>query len=161
LQVYLPVIFTSFSYNLLRIRFLFVSGEVEFHINRRDFLFLVKFLTQSVSTLNPLSTMAMFTGNEGEPISLATASEWTANYRDEYPGEIRAHYYGSSILQDIIDQENAVGIRFYYAIDDLGVKQLVLVGVDADGKDITSGIVADRGSPCPTYCDSGDSTLNK
>jgi hypothetical protein len=105
--------------------------------------------------------MAMFTGNEGEEISLATASEWTANYREANPGAIKAYFYGNSILQEILDQEEAVGIRFYYAIDNLEVKQLVLVGVDADGNDITSGIVADRGAPCPTYCDSGNSPLNQ
>jgi hypothetical protein len=103
----------------------------------------------------------MFTGAEGEQISLATAAEWTANFRAENPGAIRAYFYGNSILQDILDQENCVGIRFYYAIDNEDVPQLVLVGVDQYGNDITDGIVADRGQPCPTYCDSGDSPLNK
>lgn len=100
------------------------------------------------------------TPNQGEPIALSTAAEWTENYREEYPDDIKAHYYGSTILQDIIDQDGAVGIRIYYAIDNLGVKQLVLVGVDSSGNDMTSGIVADRGAPCPTYCDSGNSPLN-
>jgi hypothetical protein len=103
----------------------------------------------------------MFTGDEGEEISLATAEEWTANYRTANPGAIQAYFYGNSILQDILDQENAVGIRFYYAIDDEDVPQLVLVGVDADGNDLTDGIVADRGCPCPTYCDSGNSALSR
>ena len=105
--------------------------------------------------------MPMFTGAEGEQISLATGSQWTANYRAANPGAVRAHFYGSTILQDIINQANCVGIRFYYAIDDLGAKQLVLVGVDQNGNDLTAGIVADRGAPCPTNCDSGGSTLNK
>lgn len=105
--------------------------------------------------------MTMFTGAEGEQISLAIASDWTANYRAANPGAVRAHFYGNSILQDILDQENCVGIRFYYAIDDENAPQLVLVGVDTDGNDMTDGIVADRGLPCPSNCDSGDSSLNK
>jgi hypothetical protein len=105
--------------------------------------------------------MPMFTGDEGEEISLVTAAQWTANYRAANPEAVKAYFYGSSILQSILDQEYAVGIRFYYAIDDLDVPQLVLVGVDADGNDLTEGIVADRGCPCPTYCDSGSSPLNK
>jgi hypothetical protein len=104
--------------------------------------------------------MPVFTGDEGEEISLVTASEWTANYRTENPGEIKAYFYGNIILQAILDQEEAVGMRIYYAIDDNGVKQMVLVGVDSNGNDLTSGIVADRGAPCPTYCDA-DSPLNK
>jgi hypothetical protein len=104
--------------------------------------------------------MTMFTGsNEGEEISLETASEWTANYRTANPGSIKAYFYGRTILLDILGQNDCVGIRIYYAMDGEGVKQLILVGVDADGNDQTSGIVADRGYPCPSYCDSGDSSL--
>lgn len=105
--------------------------------------------------------MAMFTGNEGEEITLSEASSMTANYRTANPGAIRAYFYGSSILNDILAQEDCVGLRIYYGIDGDGVKQLVIVGVDENGDDQTSGIIADRGRPCPTSCDTGDSSLNK
>jgi hypothetical protein len=101
----------------------------------------------------------MFTGTEGEEISLETASAWTANFRSEHPYSIKALYYGRNILLDMLDQENCVGLRFYFAIDSEGAKQLVIVGVDADGNDLYNGIVADRGKPCPTYCDDGSSPL--
>ncbi|MEO5641909.1 MAG: hypothetical protein ABIQ40_00550 [Bacteroidia bacterium] len=103
--------------------------------------------------------MTMFTGNEGEAITLSEASEWTANYRAADPTGIKAFFYGKAILNSILAQEYCVGIRIYYAIDDDGGKQLVLVGVDASGNDQTSGIVADRGAPCPSYCDTGNSPL--
>ncbi len=105
--------------------------------------------------------MAILTGNEGEAISLALGSAMTAAYRLANPGAIKAYFYGSTILNDILAQADCVGIRIYYALDEDGVKQLVLVGVDENGDDQTSGIVADRGDPCPTLCDSGNSTLNK
>ncbi len=102
----------------------------------------------------------MFTGDEGEVISLSTGSDWTANYRAANPGQTKAFFYGQVILNDILAQADCVGIRIYYAIDEEGDKQLVIVGVDEDGNDQTAGIVADRAKPCPTYCDTGGSTLN-
>jgi hypothetical protein len=105
--------------------------------------------------------MTMFTGSEGEEISLTTAASWTANFRSEYPGAIKAYTFGRTILLDILGQTSCVGIRIYYALDGEGVQKLILVGVNADGDDLTSGIVADRGEPCPTFCDSGNSSLNK
>jgi hypothetical protein len=103
--------------------------------------------------------MAMFTGDEGEEIPLSTASDWTANYRAAEPGETKAFFFGQQIISNILAQEDCVGIRIYYAIDDEGAKELVMVGVDENGNDQTEGIVADRAKPCPSYCDGGGSTL--
>jgi hypothetical protein len=103
--------------------------------------------------------MPMFTGDEGEEFPLSTASDWTANYRAAEPGATKAYFFGQQILSDILAQEDCVGIRIYYAIDDEGAKHMILVGVNEDGNDQTSGIVAQRGIGCPSYCDSGGSTL--
>ncbi len=103
----------------------------------------------------------MFTGNEGDAISLALGSAMTAAYRTANPGAIKAHFFGSTILNTILAQQDCVGIRIYYALNEIGVKQLVLVGVNANGDDQTAGIIADRSEPCPSKCDTGNSTLNK
>jgi hypothetical protein len=103
----------------------------------------------------------MFTGNEGEEFSLATASEWTANYRAANTDDITAHFFGREILLDILGQEDCVGLRIYYALDEESVKQMIIVGVDANGHDQYSSIVAERSMPCPPYCDSGSSPLAK
>jgi hypothetical protein len=105
--------------------------------------------------------MTMFTGSEGEEFSLTTASDWTANYRAANPGDIKAHFFGRTILLDMLGQTSCVGLRMYYALDGEGVKQMIIVGVDANGDDLTSGIVAERSKPCPAYCDSGNSSLSK
>jgi hypothetical protein len=104
-----------------------------------------------------------FNGSEGDPIDLATAQEWAANYRSvsSNPDEILSHYFGFEIIQDILKQSSCVGIRIYYAIDETGEKKLILVGVDAAGENLlpvagggtTEGnIMADYSYPCPTYC---------
>jgi hypothetical protein len=95
-----------------------------------------------------------FNGTEGGPISLSLASDWTKNYRDSISnGEVKAHFFGKDIITDILNQDHCMGIRMYYALDDNGHKQLILVGVDGDEKDQTEGIVADFNVPCPHSCD--------
>lgn len=112
--------------------------------------------------------MATFNGSEGGPISLETAKKWTANYRATIkPGETEAHYFGHESIRRVLDESRSVGIRAYYAIDDNGKKQLLLVGVDEDGNDLLpqaagsasaqadgDPIIVDQSFPCPPYCSS-------
>src|SRR5882672_3838062 len=35
-----------------------------------------------------------FDGTEGDPIALANAKQWAANYRDKNPGGTEAHFFG-------------------------------------------------------------------
>lgn len=110
--------------------------------------------------------MATFNGSEGGPIPLPTARQWTANYRATIkPGETEAHYFGADIIQRLLDEDGSVGIRMYYAIDDQGKKQLLLVGVDEDGNNLLpvegaakstedegAPIIVDQSFPCPPHC---------
>lgn len=111
--------------------------------------------------------MATFNGSEGGPISLETAKKWTANYRATIkPGETEAHYWGADVIRRLLDENLSVGIRAYYAIDDAGKKQLLLVGVDGDGNNLLpkegtavksteadgDPIIVDQSLPCPPHC---------
>lgn len=94
-----------------------------------------------------------FTGNEGAIITLAEGSEMTANYRATIStGDVIGHAIGANLFNSILHQSGCVGIRIYYALDEKGEKQLVLVGVDTNGNDITSGIIVDKSISCPTRC---------
>jgi len=94
-----------------------------------------------------------FTGNEGAIITLAEGSEMTANYRATINlGETIGHAVGKNLVNAILNQTGCMGIRFYQAINNKGEKQLVAVGVDADGDDMTAGIVVDRMNNCPQLC---------
>lgn len=117
--------------------------------------------------------MATFNGSEGGPIPLPTAKEWTANYRKTISkDDTRAHYFGSDIIQKLLDEDKSVGIRIYYAIDDKGKKQLLVVGVDKDGNDLLPAessagtgeggepFIADQSFPCPMFCSGGGGGLN-
>lgn len=110
--------------------------------------------------------MATFNGSESGPIPLPTAKQWTANYRKTIKeGDTLAHYFGGEIVQRLLNEDGAVGIRVYYAIDDQGKKQLLLVGVDENGDNLlpAEGVAAKAGEdedpiivdfslPCPNYC---------
>ena len=93
-----------------------------------------------------------FNGSEGGPIPLDKASAWTANYRKRKANEVKAHYFGKDIINKILGQNGCVGIRMYYALNDGGEKQLVLVGVDAEENDLFRGVIADLSFACPPSC---------
>ncbi|GAB3201409.1 hypothetical protein ABID22_004061 [Pontibacter aydingkolensis] len=102
--------------------------------------------------------MATFNGSEGAPIDRAEAAKWTANYRNAVASEngaaVKAHFYGREILQKLLDQPGAMGIRMYYARDGKSKKQLVLVAADADGNDMED-LVVDGSMICPPDCSTG------
>ena len=102
-----------------------------------------------------------FTGNEAEEFPLATAVEWTKRYRDSIrEGDTISHFFGKNIINRILEQEGCMGIRIYYALDEDGKKQLIIVGADSKENDIYQGVIAERSYLCPPYCGSG-SPLSK
>lgn len=97
-----------------------------------------------------------FDGKEGGAITLEVGAAMTASYRDANPGELKGHFFGREILEQILEQEGCMGIRMYYGIDEGGEKALVLVGAASDEDDMTD-LVADISTPCPSRCGSRNS----
>jgi hypothetical protein len=94
-----------------------------------------------------------FNGSEGAFITLDEGSVMTANYRSTIQsGEVIAQFIGKDLIQDILAQNDCVGIRFYYAVDENGSKNLVCVGVDQNENDLIDGLIADRFNSCPPKC---------
>lgn len=104
----------------------------------------------------------VFNSSVGDPIDRETSSLWVANYREQNPDNIRSHFFGSEIIQQILNEEGSVGIRIYYALDEKGDKKLLIVGVDGEGRNLLPGaeealdsggyIIGDYSFPCPDYC---------
>lgn len=92
-----------------------------------------------------------FNGTEGGEITLDQGSAMTAEYRRLNPNSTIAHFFGKEILERILDQENCVGIRAYYGINEEGKKELILVGADSEENDLTN-LVVDLSAPCPKAC---------
>ena len=105
-----------------------------------------------------------FTGNEGGPISNDTMDQWMKNYQAQqqsaFPGKtlIKAHFYGSEKIKQLLDEKDAVGIRIYYGVDENGNDALMLVAARADGSNILPDpngggpVILDDSALCPPYC---------
>jgi hypothetical protein len=103
-----------------------------------------------------------FTADVGAPITGLQVRSWVKLYKDKNPGKAFSHFVGVNSLRQMIDQENLVGVSFTYALDEKGNQQLVLIGVDANGKlmlpSATSSLVVgdfesmDRSIVCPPIC---------
>jgi hypothetical protein len=63
----------------------------------------------------------------------------------------KASAFGADRIQEILDQTGCVGIRIYNGYYDYK-RRFVLVGVDEDGNDMTSGRILEFSNPCPPYC---------
>lgn len=92
-----------------------------------------------------------FNGKEGGEITLDLGAAMTAEFRRQNPNTTIAHFFGREILEKLLTQEDCMGVRMYYGIDEHGEKQLVLVGADSNGNDILD-LVADISVPCPNAC---------
>lgn len=93
--------------------------------------------------------------NSGSEISLKDGVVLTKQFQQKFPKEIKASFIGIDTINLILKQPECVGIRIYNGYD-VVLERLapVLVGVKADGRDMTDGIILDKGLPCPQYCDS-------
>jgi hypothetical protein len=102
----------------------------------------------------------------GEDIGFELGAKMIKRWHDQNPDDVLATFTGRNILESLLAQPGCTGIRMFNAINDLGIKQLVLVGVRKDGSNIITytttgdngeiiknkGIVADRNSACPPSC---------
>jgi hypothetical protein len=98
------------------------------------------------------------TGEEGAAIDLELAAQWTKNHRHRHRNGVVSQFFGQKILNTILQQDDCLGIRIYYAnkqhltgwqkfwvsvgnffikvvANAEGEKRFVITGVQADGQD--------------------------
>ncbi len=92
-------------------------------------------------------------------ISLAEAVTLTTNARNAQLLPVHAWRYDRSIIDAILAQPGTEGIRFYLGVTSTYMPTLVLVGTDAQDRDIASGVIGEEGEYCPPYCDTGSVLL--
>ena len=89
-------------------------------------------------------------------ISLADAVALTRRYRDQMPADtVRAGAYHADQVRELLAQPGCVAVRVYVARQADGKDTLVMVGVDANDKDLSGGILLDVMFPCPPFCEGG------
>lgn len=111
-----------------------------------------------------------YSAKVGEDIGYEKGAKMIKSHFDQNPDDVLAHFIGRNIIEDILAQPRVVGIRMFYALNEVGLRQLVLVGTDAEGKNIlyfntvgengeivkNKGIVASGVRTCPPFCGGSD-----
>jgi hypothetical protein len=85
-------------------------------------------------------------------ISLQTGIDYTTNWREAHPDEVKAFKSDKAEMLEILNIEGAEGVRSYMGLDDEGNAHLVMVAVDENGDDMLETIY-DHTESCPTNCD--------
>lgn len=94
----------------------------------------------------------------GEEIGRELGAEMVRNFQSSFPTETQSFIIGRNIIDQILAQPGCVGIQLYNALNEMGQKTLVYVGIDANGDSMieistvdangaiaqTPAIVADR-----------------
>lgn len=113
-----------------------------------------------------------FLGND-HFISAAEAKKMTEKFTKEKDNIVKSEYTGKHLLPNyesfdraafdaLLQREDCRGVRIYYGMKEEALNvHAIIVGFDADGKDIlpvegvSDGIepvIIEKGLPCPTYC---------
>ena len=92
--------------------------------------------------------------NTGSIITQEKAKALITGFKTKFPGEVTSSFIGANNVNNILNQENCIGIRIHNGYDSENEKlNLVLVGVDENGKEILdNGIIYDKVLLCPDYC---------
>lgn len=102
--------------------------------------------------------MDVLTVNDGDFVTLSEGAAYTAAYRDQFPsmdGVIKGLFVGKNKIDDLLKQENVVGVRIYFGLNDEGLPNLVIVGAKSNGDDVTS-LIVEKLKPCPPVCGGGN-----
>ncbi len=112
---------------------------------------------------------ANFTAEIGKDIGYEKGAKMIKRHMDANPNDVMAQFMGRDIIEQILAQPEVVGIRTFYGLNNLGIKQMVFVGVDKNGDNILqynvidengekkkkAAIVADNGRLCEPFCGHG------
>jgi hypothetical protein len=94
-----------------------------------------------------------YTGQEKHLITIDQAAKYVQNFVNSPKAPTtKGGFFGRNIFEKILAQPGCVGIRYYYGQEDSGWPNLVLVGVNAAGNDMTDGTIGELSMPCPPYC---------
>ncbi|RZJ36542.1 MAG: hypothetical protein EOO51_00035 [Flavobacterium sp.] len=92
--------------------------------------------------------------NSGDFVTLSAAQKYVADFRSKYPGEIKGVFVGANKVQELLNQEDCIGVRIYFGYQDEERRlNLVMVGVNSKGVDLTAAKIVERMVPCPSTCD--------
>lgn len=87
-------------------------------------------------------------------ISLDEAKAMTHAYQNaqQFQGLTVSCMIDKDAYQLVLDQPNCVSVRTYFGLNSEEKLTIVVVGVDAEGEDMTEGVLLDMSHLCPVNC---------
>ncbi len=108
-----------------------------------------------------------FTAESGKLINYEAGAKQAKRHYDENPDDVVAHFVGKNRIEQILAQPGCIGIRSFHGLNELGIRTLILVGVDKDGKSILNveetgpqgtltkeAVIVNSNYMCPPKCPS-------
>jgi hypothetical protein len=94
-------------------------------------------------------------------ISLSEAETMTHAYQadPQFQGLTIASCIDKNAYTEVINQPECERLRTYFALNEQGNLTIVVVGVDANGNDLTNGILLNKGYDCPSNCPTNSSLI--
>jgi hypothetical protein len=90
-------------------------------------------------------------------ITLATAQTWAAKWQNDPAHKIKAFLIPQDDITQLFQYEGVCDVRTYMGLDENGIHKMIIVGVDANGKDLIDEskqqFIYDFAKPCPDICD--------
>ena len=71
----------------------------------------------------------------------------------------RGGHFPREVIDQLLAQPGCAGVRFYFGTKTDGSLAVVMVGMDANEKDMTAGIIIEDHYPCPPFCDATSSLI--
>lgn len=107
--------------------------------------------------------MVQSENNNWNAIPTEQASEFTARWQQQYP--LNAFLFHKNELQCLKNENESVGIRFYMAIKEDDVVDMLAVGTNSDHEDLINEEGINSGvynfpMPCPSTCDATSPLLH-
>jgi|GEM_PF-3710776 len=104
------------------------------------------------ATLQPITPDMRLSAEGAHDISLEEAIEFSARYQERIDADTpKAGFFGKSAVQQLLNQDNCIGMNFYFGLDESGKRVMCLIGVDQNKHEIT-GMWHERGLLCPPWC---------
>lgn len=108
-----------------------------------------------------------YSPNAGKDIGYEKAARMIKRSCDANPDDVIAHFIGKNAIEKILSQPGCVGLRSFYALNEVGIKQIVFVGVDDKGRNLlgykkientgneskVAGAIYSAERACPPYCE--------
>ncbi|MDM1405546.1 hypothetical protein SAMN04488018_12524 [Myroides marinus] len=89
----------------------------------------------------------------GQVITKQKAIEYISEFKAQNPNAINSYYVGIDKLQALLGQNNCIGMRIYPGLNkQTSLTNMVLVGVNQIGQDISDGIILEELITCPPAC---------